>query len=100
MQSIRIGELFLYKGDYRLCHESSGMVIESPQKMSCCPAILFSEIHEPFYDQTRVHLHYTMLCVLDYASVTVHKTVVTLCSVGSLEAPQRRAERSYDHSAP
>ena len=102
MQSIRIGELFLYKGDYRLCHKSSGMVRKSPQKMSCCPASLFSEIHEPLYDKkTGEQLHYTSLSVLDYALVTGHKTtVVTLCSVSSFEVPLRRADRYYDHSAP
>ena len=51
--------------------------------------------------KTRGQLHYTSLSVLDYALVTGHKTtVVTLCSVSSFEVPQRRADRSYDHSAP
>ena len=51
--------------------------------------------------KTRKQLHYTSLSVLDYALVTGHKTtVVTLCSVSSFEVPQRRADRSYDHSAP
>ena len=67
VQSIRIGELFLYRNVFMQCHKGSGMLRESIDDVLLRREFFFQRYMFLYMTKTSVHLHYTSLSMLDYS---------------------------------